>query len=112
MFNHNILLSTTIGRKTGKPRTTPVFYLRDSDRFVVCNVRPGTERVNPWVLNLRADPTATVQVDSNVIGCKARELRGPEVDRYWPELVALWPAYRNHHQRGGERALFVLEPHS
>ncbi len=110
MLSHDIALLTTTGRKTKQPRTTPVFFLRDSDRFVVCNVKPVAEHTNPWVLNLRANPTATVQVNSDVIDCDARELRGPEADRYWPALVALWPAYRAHYQRSGERAIFVLEP--
>ncbi len=60
-LNRSILLLTTTGRKTGKPRTTPVFLLPDSGGFVVCNVKPGSERTNPWVLNLRASPAATVQ---------------------------------------------------
>lgn len=48
VLNRNILLLTTQGRKTGKPRTTPVFFLRDSERLVICNVKPGSERTNPW----------------------------------------------------------------
>ncbi len=109
-LNRNILLLTTTGRKTGRSRTTPVFFLRDSDRLVVCNVKPDSERTNPWVLNLRANPTATVQVGSDVITCEACELHGPELDRYWPQLVELWPAYRDHYRRSGERAIFMLEP--
>ncbi len=108
-LNRHILLLTTTGRKTGRSFTTPVFFLRDSDRLVVCNVKPGSERTNPWVLNLRANPTATVQVGFDVITCEARELHGPELDRYWPQLVTLWPAYRLHYQRSGERAIFMLE---
>ena len=109
VLDRNILLLTTRGRKTGQARTTPVFFLRDGSRVVVCNVKPASERTNPWVLNLRADPTATVQIGPDVITCTARELHGPEVDRYWPELVALWPAYAKHYERSGERAIFVLQ---
>ena len=29
---------------------------------------------------------------------------------YWPQLVSLWPANREHYTRSGERAIFVLEP--
>ena len=49
--NRNILLLTPTGRKTGRSRTTPEFFLRDSARLVVCSVTPGSERTNPWVLN-------------------------------------------------------------
>ncbi len=65
-LNRNILLLTTTGRKTGRSHTTPAFFVRDSDRLVVCNVRPGSERTNPWVLNLRANPSATVQIGADI----------------------------------------------
>jgi hypothetical protein len=42
-----ILLLTTTGRRTGKEHTTPVFYLRDGERLVICNANPGFERPNP-----------------------------------------------------------------
>src|SRR4030095_9183489 len=51
------LLLTTSGRKSGRPHTTPVFYLRDGDSVILCNVNPGFERPNPWTLNMRANPT-------------------------------------------------------
>ena len=34
-----------------------------------------------------------------------------ELDRYWPQFVALWPAYNGHYRRSVRRAVFVLEPH-
>jgi deazaflavin-dependent oxidoreductase (nitroreductase family) len=108
--SQSILLLTTTGRRTGKLRTTPVFFLRDRGRFVVCNVKPGQERANPWVLNLRSHPTASIQVGPDVITCTARQVEGAELDRYWPQLVALWPAYREHFERSGVRSVFVLEP--
>jgi deazaflavin-dependent oxidoreductase (nitroreductase family) len=107
--SRQILLLTTTGRKTGRARTTPVFFLRDGDRFVVCNVNPGFERTNPWVLNLRASPLASVQVGPDVVSCHAREVHGAELENYWPPLIAIWPPYQEHYRRSGERAVFVLE---
>jgi hypothetical protein len=46
-----VLLLTTTGRRSGKARTVPLLYLRDGDRLVICNVNPGFERPNPWILN-------------------------------------------------------------
>ena len=60
-----VLLLTTTGRRTGKARTVPLFYLRDGDRLVVCNVDPGFEQPNPWIVNLRAEPHASVQIGSD-----------------------------------------------
>ncbi len=106
----SILLLTTTGRRTGKPRTTPVFFVRAGDGYVICNVRPEGERVNPWVLNLRADGRASIQVGSQVIRCEARELGDAELQSHWPQLVALWPAYQKHFERSGQRAVFELSP--
>jgi F420H(2)-dependent quinone reductase len=105
-----VLLLTTTGRRTGKARTVPLLYLRDGDRVVICNVNPGFERPNPWVLNLRAQPRAQVRIGRDTTTMRARAASGDEVDRYWPRLAQVWPAYQTFHDRGGERSVFVLEP--
>ena len=104
-----VLLLTTTGRRTGKPHTTPVFYLHDGDRLVICNVNPGFERPNPWPLNLLATHMARVQIGREVAPYRAREATPAEVERYWPQLVQRWPAYQAHYTRSGERSIFVLE---
>jgi len=105
----NVLLLTTKGRLTGKARTTPVYYLRDGDRIVICNVNPGFERINPWVLNLRAHPIAKVQIGGDVAEYHVREATTLELQQYWPQLLELWPAYGKFFERSGQRAVFVLE---
>ena len=104
------LLLTTTGRRTGRLSTTPLFYVPVDGGFIVCNVRPVAEPVNPWVLNLSACHEATVQVGSRVMLCRARELGESELERYWPRFVLLWPAYDRHLQRSGQRAMFMLCP--
>lgn len=105
-----VLLLTTRGRKTGRARTVPVFYLRDGERIIVCNATPPFERTNPWTLNLRATPDASVQIRNNIIQCRAREATNDEIARYWPALIEIWPAYRRFFEQGGKRSIFVLEP--
>lgn len=105
-----LLLLTTTGRRSGKEHTTPVYYLRDGNRLVLCNVNPGFERPNPWTLNLRANPTARVQIGKVCGIYQAREASEAEVDHYWPQLVQVWPAYQTFYDRSGQRLIFVLEP--
>ena len=105
-----VLLLTTRGRRSSEACTTPVFYLRDGPRLVLCNVNPGFERPNPWTLNLRAYPLAQVQIGSEAGTYTARVADEGELARYWPRLVAVWPAYQPHFDRSGQRTVFILEP--
>jgi deazaflavin-dependent oxidoreductase (nitroreductase family) len=105
-----VLLLTTTGRRTGKARTVPLLYLRDGDHLVICNVNPGFERPNPWVLNLRAQPHAQVQIGRDTTSMTARPASDDELDRYWPQLTKVWPAYQAFYDNGGKRSVFVLEP--
>jgi F420H(2)-dependent quinone reductase len=105
-----VLLLTTTGRRTGKSRTVPLLYLRDGDRLVICNVNPGFERTNPWILNLSAQPRAQVQIGPDTIMVRARAAYGDELERYWPRLAKLWPAYQTFYDKGGRRSVYVLEP--
>ena len=49
------MLLTTRGRKTGKPRTVPVFYVRDGRNLVVACENLGLPTPAGWPGNLRAD---------------------------------------------------------
>lgn len=90
-----VLLLTTVGRRTGLERTVPLLYLREDGRLVVCNVNPGSERTNPWVLNLRAQPHARVQLRRETFPVGASEATPEELDRYWPHLTKLCIATSN-----------------
>jgi deazaflavin-dependent oxidoreductase (nitroreductase family) len=105
-----VLLLTTIGRRTGRDRTTPIFYLRDGESVILCNVNPPYERTNPCVVNLHANPAARLQIGRKSGLYHARQASEAEIQHYWPELVALWPAYQLHFERGGRRSIFILEP--
>lgn len=104
------LLLTTTCRHSGLQRTVPVFYLREGDRLIICNVNPGFERPNPWPLNLRAHPVAHVRIGATSGTYRAREATDEEVARIWPQLVHIWPAYQTHYDRSGQRSIFLLEP--
>lgn len=104
-----VLVLTAIGRRSGKSRTVPLLYLREDDDLIVCNVRPPSERPNPWPLNLRANPDVTVRIRGGTERRVAREASPEEIERLWPRLVALWPAYGSFFEETHERAIFILE---
>jgi deazaflavin-dependent oxidoreductase (nitroreductase family) len=105
-----VLLLTTTGRRSGRPRTTPVLYVRDGDAFIVSSENYGQDKPAAWPLNLAADPRATIELDGRSIECRARLLGDAEADRHWPALLADWPAHATYRERSGSRKTFRLEP--
>jgi len=50
----HVLMITTPGRRTGRPRSTCVRYLETDDGLVVWGTRSGSPRDPDWFQNLRA----------------------------------------------------------
>jgi deazaflavin-dependent oxidoreductase (nitroreductase family) len=108
-----MLLLTTIGRRTGQERTTPLMYVRDGERYVVSSENFGQPgKPAGWPKNLLANPRAKVEVAGRAFPCLARPATDDEVSRCWPRLVEAWPAHQTYHARSGARHMFVLEPAS
>ena len=70
-----VLLLTTTGRVSGKPRVTPLQYERVGDTFLVGAARG---RKSDWVRNLLANPQVHVRVKSQRITARAEVIRDPE----------------------------------
>ena len=105
------LMLTSVGRKTGKRRTTPLLYVREGNRLVVAGTNWGQPKEPDWALNLRANPTAWVQVGRERRKYRARVANEEEERRLWPELEKIWPAYETYRERSGRKVnVFVLEP--
>jgi deazaflavin-dependent oxidoreductase (nitroreductase family) len=105
-----IMLLTTRGRKTGKDRTVPVYFVRDGDHLVSTCENFGLSAASSWPLNLRADPRATIQIGSREARYRARPATPEEYDRCVPRLLADWPAHETYRERSGVRHVVVFEP--
>jgi deazaflavin-dependent oxidoreductase (nitroreductase family) len=104
------LLLTTIGRRSGRPRPTPVMYLQDGERFVITSENFGQKRPAAWPLNLAVHPHATIQVGGQILSVRAVRATEKQGARYWPKFVEIWPAHESYKRRSGVRKMFVLEP--
>ncbi len=106
-----VLLLTTTGRKSGRPRTVALTYFEDDGRFVVIASYLGEPRHPSWWLNLTANPHATVQIGGRTIAVRAREAEGEERDRLWRRAVELMADYAVYQERTSRRIpVVVLEP--
>jgi deazaflavin-dependent oxidoreductase (nitroreductase family) len=91
-----ILLLTTIGRKSGQPRTAPLLFIEDGERVIVVASQGGLPKDPLWYKNLRANPDCEVQIKRRKIKMRARTASAEERDRLWPRLVAHYPDFASY----------------
>ena len=94
-----ILLLTTVGRRSGEPRTMPLIHRTDGDRFVVVASKGGWKDNPLWYENLRADPDVTIEVKGETIPVRASTAEGEERARLWSLMTEVWPAYDDYQAR-------------
>jgi deazaflavin-dependent oxidoreductase (nitroreductase family) len=94
-----ILLLTTLGRRSGEQRTTPLIHRADGDRWVVVASKGGAPEHPLWFENLTAEPAVTVQVLDQVFAARARVAEGEERERLWALMTEDWPAYDEYQTR-------------
>jgi len=94
-----ILLLTTKGRKTGEPRTSPLIYENDGDRYVIVASKGGAPEHPGWYRNLSKNPDVELQVMDEVFPAQARTAEGDERDRLWKLAAQQWPAYDDYKQK-------------
>lgn len=96
----NLLLLHTIGAKSGHPRTNPLVYAKDSDRFVVAASKGGADSNPDWYHNLRANPTAVVEVGTEEFPVRATLVtEEPERSRLYAKLVAHRSGFAEYEQQ-------------
>jgi deazaflavin-dependent oxidoreductase (nitroreductase family) len=99
----NMVLLTTTGAKTGRPRLTPLVYRRDGDRMLIIGSYGGAPKHPAWFLNLRANPTVTVEVgDGTTIDrfeATATVLPDEERDELWPTITAEMPGFAEYQEK-------------
>ena len=103
-----ILLLITVGAKSGAARSTPLFYLRDGECFVLIASRGGHPRHPAWYHNLKADPAVRVLTGGREIPCTAREADGDERVRLWAMATDVNPGYAVYQRRAANRRIPVV----
>jgi deazaflavin-dependent oxidoreductase (nitroreductase family) len=109
---HEVVLLTTTGRRSGKPRTVPLTALPDGERLVLIASNGGRDQHPAWYLNITADPSVTVQRGDEARPMRARQATSEERAELWPQVVAWWRRYDGY-QRKTSRAIplvIVEEP--
>ncbi len=105
------LLLTTRGRRSGRPRTVALTFLRHGGAYVVFASNAGEDYDPAWWLNLKALPEATLCVRDEEIPVIARAAQGEEREALWRRLTLTEPSYAKYQGRTSrEFPVVVLEP--
>ena len=89
MGGNPVCLLTTVGRVSGRQRTTPLMAFPQQDgALVVVASNGGSDRPPSWYGNLRANPEVHVQLGSQVRPMVARTATAPEKAEIWPRIIA------------------------
>ena len=106
-----VLFLETIGRRSGRPRRTGLYYAQVGRDFVVVASNAGSEQDPAWWLNLQANPVAEVQVGPRVYPVRAERAHAAERARLWPLMNRMFSGYDNYQRRvSREIALVQLRP--
>jgi F420H(2)-dependent quinone reductase len=87
---------TTIGRKSGEARDSPLLFLQEGERIVLVASQGGRATNPMWYLNLVANPRVTFQTKTGLFQLTAREATSTERDEYWPKLDAMYADFVNY----------------
>jgi deazaflavin-dependent oxidoreductase (nitroreductase family) len=108
-----IIELTTIGRRSGEPRTVILLSpVQEGDTFVIVASRGGDDRHPAWFHNLSANPDVEVASKGRSKRTMSARVAAPdERAGLWPQVVAAYKSYGGYQERT-ERVIPVvlLEP--
>ena len=106
-----VMLLETTGRKSGRPRVSPLLFARDGDSVVVVGSNFGQEHHPAWTGNLLADPAAVAVVGGRRIPVTATLLEGEEAEAAYRKMVDITAVYSTYRGRTDRRIrVFRLTP--
>ena len=106
-----VIWVTTLGRKSGRWRRTPLLAAPHEGAWVITGSNAGQTQIPGWVFNIRAQPTGSVEIAGTKTDCAFIEVTGPQRDLLYQELVAIWSAYAMYERNAGRQIpVFLVQP--
>jgi deazaflavin-dependent oxidoreductase (nitroreductase family) len=102
----------TVGRKSGRPRSTVLSApVVDGDRVVLVASKGGDDRDPDWFGNLMARPDAELTMHGRRRPVRCRQASAEEKAKLWPKVVAAYRGYAAYQRRTKrEIPLVICEP--
>jgi deazaflavin-dependent oxidoreductase (nitroreductase family) len=110
LANSRLLLLTTTGARSGRPRTVPLGYTVAGDRLVVIAANAGAPKHPDWFHNLVANPQVTVEVGAEQFRARASVPVGAERERLLEQQLPQMPYFADQQRKTTRQIpLVVLE---
>ena len=106
-----VVVLTSVGRKSGKLRKSPLMRVENEGKYAVVASLGGAPKNPVWYYNVVANPHVELRDGPVVKDMIAREVTGDEKAEWWERAVAAYPPYADY-QNNTDRQIpvFVLEP--
>ena len=104
----DVLLLTTVGRKSAKLRTLPLLTLETDQGWAIVASYAGSDRHPSWYLNLRDEPAVEIHIGGRQLACIAETTESARHAELWPRFVDAYPDYALYQERT-ERPIPIIE---
>ena len=109
--NRPVVLLSTLGARTGRLRKTPLMRVEHAGTYAVVASMAGADQHPHWYSNVLAHPRVGLRDGARVVDLLAREVTGPERDRWWSRACTAFPSYVSYASRTRRRIpVLLLEP--
>jgi deazaflavin-dependent oxidoreductase (nitroreductase family) len=96
---------STLGRKSGEWRRTPLLAVHEGDDptkpWVVTGSNAGQAAVPGWVFNVRDHDEGTIEIEGVVTPARFQEVTGAERDELYEQMSQMWSSYRMYERNAG-----------
>lgn len=108
IFGNKMLMLTTQGRRSGKPRSILLYYFTPQESPVVIASNAGGDHHPAWYLNLQANPLVKVQIGSRKFDADARTAIDEKREQLWSEIAQQEGSYAEYQNRTDRRIPVVI----
>jgi deazaflavin-dependent oxidoreductase (nitroreductase family) len=103
----DVLVLTTRGRRSGRPRTVVLRYFPDGEAIILAAANDGGASHPGWYYNLTAEPVARVEIKGRTSSVRVEELPGDKAAVWWRRIVEIQPSYERF-ARATSRTIPIL----
>jgi deazaflavin-dependent oxidoreductase (nitroreductase family) len=103
-----LLLLHHVGRKSGTERVTPMMYQAVGADFAVFASKAGADDNPDWYHNLLAHPDVSVEVGTDTIAVRARDLPADEREPIWEKQKHDYPGFADYESKTSRTIPVVL----